>query len=145
METEYVGLSQERSIVSQFINLYEFVTNKPYTMGLVDHLKIKINLNNTLAKKCRRNVILKRVRVTTVAVEKQLRFTYSQSELVALVFQSGKRARLVILSCVACLALPYFSALSHKGTNFEKELLKTKYLLCFSVQILSETSHSKKK
>ena len=98
-------------------------------MGLVDHLKIKINLNNILTKKCTYNVILKRVRVTTVAVEKPLRFTCSQSELVALVFQSGQRARLVILSCVACLALPYFSTLSHKGTNFEKELLNTKCLL----------------
>jgi hypothetical protein len=99
-------------------------------MGLVDHLKIKINLNNILAKKCTYSVTFRRVRVTTVAAEKKLSFTYSQCVLVALVFQGEKRTRHVVLSCAACLALPYFSTLPHKGKNFEKKKSVTERKTC---------------
>jgi hypothetical protein len=58
---------------------------------------------------------------------------------VALVIQHTKRMRRVILSSVACLAVPYFSTLSHKRHDFGKKLLNIKCVFCFSVQLLSET------
>ena len=49
---------------------------------------------------------LRRVRATTIAVEKQLRITYSKCVFVALVIQSVMSISRIILSSVACLALP---------------------------------------
>jgi hypothetical protein len=46
---------------------------------------------------------------------------------VALVIQHVKRMRHIILSSVACLALPYFFTFSHKRYDFrEKKLLHIK-------------------
>jgi len=57
---------------------------------------------------------------------------------VALVNQHAKRMRRIILSRVACLAVPYFSTLSHNATIFKKTLLKMKFVFRFSLQFLSE-------
>jgi len=38
-------------VILKLINLYQFITNKSHTVGLVDHLKIKINHNNILIRK----------------------------------------------------------------------------------------------
>jgi hypothetical protein len=55
-------------------------------------------------------------RVTAVTV------TYSECVSIALVIQHAKCMRCII-SYVACLALPYFSTLSHKRNDFRKKLL----------------------
>ena len=58
---------------------------------------------------------------------------------VALVIQHAKHMRSIILTSVACLALPYFSTLSRKRHDFRKQLLNIKCMFGFSLQLLSET------
>jgi hypothetical protein len=58
---------------------------------------------------------------------------------VALGIQHAMRMGRIILSSVACLALQYFSTLSHKSYDLRgKKLLNVKCVFSFSVQLLSE-------
>jgi hypothetical protein len=76
---------------------------------------------------------LRRVRVTIVAVEKQ-QALHILSVSIALVIQRAKRMRCIILSPVACLALPYSSTLSHKRHDFREEAITHKMcVLIFSI------------
>ena len=78
--------------------------------------------------------------MTTVA----LNITYSECVPVVLIIQQAKHTECIILSSVVCLALPYFSTLSHKWHNFWKNLLNKKWVLIFSVTSVWNISHSKK-
>jgi hypothetical protein len=64
---------------------------------------------------------------------------YSECVSVALVMQHAKRMRRIILSSVACLAVPYFSILSHKRHDIRKNLLNIKFVFLFSLHSLCET------
>jgi hypothetical protein len=69
---------------------------------------------------------------------KETSITYPECVSVALVMQHAKLMRRIILSSVACPALPYFSTLSHKRHDFQKrKLLNIKCVLSFS-KILCE-------
>jgi hypothetical protein len=73
-----------------------------------------------LRKELRLFYRLRRVRVTTAAVEDQS-ISYSECVSVALVIQHAKRMRRIVLSSVAYPVKMYFSTLSHKWHDFRKK------------------------
>jgi hypothetical protein len=58
----------------------------------------------------------------------------------ALVIQHAKSVRRVLLSCVACLAVPIFLPYLKNGTIFGKKILSVKCGFWFSLQLLFEKS-----
>jgi hypothetical protein len=58
---------------------------------------------------------------------------------VTLVTQHAMRMRRIVLTSVACPAVPYFSTLSHKRHDFRGKGLNIKCVFWFSLQLLSQT------
>jgi hypothetical protein len=75
-------------------------------------------------KKFTYNVTPRRVRVTIVAVI--IAVTNSECVSVALVIQHAERMRRIIVSPVACLAVPCFSYLSHERHDFRNKIIEYK-------------------
>jgi len=63
---------------------------------------------------------------------KSISITYSVHLSVALVTQHVLHMHCIILSSVACLALPYFSRHHINGSIFTKRVIKQKNVLIFS-------------
>ena len=97
----------------------------------------KLILNKT--GNVRINITLRRFCITTVAVEKQYLLTLSDCVSVAL----HAMHMCHILLSVACLAVPYFSTLSHHATLLGRKLLNIKCVLIFSKTFLWNISHYK--
>jgi hypothetical protein len=69
---------------------------------------------------------------------KAMRISYSKCVFVVCVIQQAKRMRCIILSSMVCLAVPYFSTLSHKQHDFrEKRLVNIKCVFWFYLNLLS--------
>ena len=71
---------------------------------------------------------------------KAVSFTHSECVFVALGIQHVKRVlRIVIRGLPGSTVIFFFFKFSHKPCDFRETLLKTKCMLCFSLQLLSET------
>jgi hypothetical protein len=64
--------------------------------------------------------------------EKAVNIIYSAYVSVALLIRHAKRMRLIMLSSVGCLALPYLFHLSHKRSYLRKKSLSMIYVVIFS-------------
>jgi hypothetical protein len=64
--------------------------------------------------------------------------------ILALVIRHAERMRRILLSSVACLAVPYFATLCHKRHNFWKNLLNRKCVSVFSATFVRNFSHYEK-
>ena len=69
---------------------------------------------------------------------KSTSITYSECVYVALVIQHAKRMRRIILSAVACLAVPFSFTYLINSKNFVKRYLSIKDLFWFPLQLLFE-------
>ena len=58
---------------------------------------------------------------------------------VALIIQHAKRTHHVLLSSVSCLVVLYLPTLSHKRNYFRKNVLEHKFVVLFSLKLLSNT------
>ena len=70
---------------------------------------------------------------------KAISITYSECVSVAEFIQHAMCISRIVLSSVVCLAVPYFSTLSHKQRDFRKVLLNIKCVLRFTLQLFYET------
>ena len=68
---------------------------------------------------------------------KAVSFIYCERASVAVIIQYAKRWRRIMLPSVTCLAVQYFSTLSHKRHDYWKNWLNIKCVFWFSVQIIS--------
>ena len=75
---------------------------------------------------------------------KAISITNSGCVAVALVIQHAMRMRRIILSSIACLAVPYPSTLSHKQHDFRKSVTEHNMFFIFSAIFVWKISHSKK-
>ena len=101
------------------------VSYREHALPLLNHRDQKELIFNKTGN-ARINVTLRRLCVTTVAVEKAISVTHSECVFVALVIRHVMRMRLITLSSVTCLVLPYFSTYLINGRIFGKKCVKHK-------------------
>jgi len=72
--------------------------------------------------------------------KKAIRITYSECVSVALGIQHAKHVRRIIVTFVACPAVPLFSTLSHKRRDYRVGVCsRTQNAFSFSLKHMSET------
>ena len=116
-------------------NCHAHYNYSPWEILMENWRVIKFIKNEIKQKRlCTHDVTLRRIRITIFVTEKQC-VTYSECVCVVLNIQHANRTSRIILSPVACPAIPHFSSLSQKRHDYCEFFFKNKFcvLIFFAI------------
>jgi hypothetical protein len=139
-------LQQQKRISLFLVGIFSLPCfNVRVSVYILDVPTVCVWCNGTKTKRgnVRTHVTRRRVRVIMLLWRGNHYYALCVCLSVGLVIQHAEGMSLVVLPSVACLAVPYFSTLSHKRHGLRKTLLKIKYVLIFCTTFTCNIFHSK--